>query len=373
MLNKVILTSFLIALSSLHAQTIKSTWYHGIQDYGEVLEISQQQKDSFSFTIDTMWGQNIGNIEGIAKFNANNSKAVFKDAEGCRLDFNFKDNSLNVEASDECIGHGGLNTYFGGEFTQNSFSFYPVDIKKLKQEIQGIKTTDELFKYLQDRNMLDVSQIKADIENGIAKDIKSIAVDVFKKNLFGDDKEETTVQVRVTLESASEYEIGEFSLYAISFFTKDNHKIAGNITISQDSPNAIPCIDSTKDKYFVFNYKEIREKNEFAVIGDIYGGYCGGLGRGDNFSKSGWQIAREGVNKLFDITTYNYTYSSPSPAPIELEKRDLSFEGTFPKKLKVSEYIFGTYEANEDEGGGIHPDENNVTEKKVSYKTFKFK
>jgi hypothetical protein len=375
----------LLLFASLNAQDIdiRGEWYHGIQDYGQVLEISNVNDKSFDFNLDSTWvgnvesgNVNVGNIEGKATYNEDKT-ATFKDEENCKIDFDLNDAKLKLEVTDECSSYGGLNTYFGGDFDKYKTNFYPQDIKKLKEEILAIKTKDELFKYLQDRDMMSLYNNEDEgyyEEESQPEAINSIAVDIFKKNLFGSKEKEYTLQVRADIGSADS---GTYSFYAISFFTKDGYKVAGNITVNQEKSDYVPFIDDTKDKYFVFDYKELKEKDEFAVLGNIYGGYCGGMDRGDRFSKAAWQITRDGVNELFYISTYKYSYSSPSPDPIELERKEISFvkadKDAYPKKLKIQEYVFGTYEASEDEGSGIHLDENNITAKNVSYKVLEFK
>lgn len=75
-----------------------------------------------------MYGQNIGNIEGIAYYTSDDT-AVFDDrvedpknwGEGCRLEFVMgNDGVLTIEASNECMVYGGLNVSFGGNYTKQN-------------------------------------------------------------------------------------------------------------------------------------------------------------------------------------------------------------------------------------------------------------
>jgi hypothetical protein len=97
-------------------------WYNGVQDYGQILEISDINNHSFSFTLHSIYGMNVGEIEGIAK--SNNQQAIFQDTENCKIKFEFQNKKLILNTSQECNDYGGLNTNFGGDFHQKKDLFY---------------------------------------------------------------------------------------------------------------------------------------------------------------------------------------------------------------------------------------------------------
>lgn len=97
---------------------ILGLWFSGIEDYGQVLEIKNLQKDSFDFTLEAMAGMQTGNIEGKASFK-NKTTALFQDEENCTVKFIFKKSSLELNTSEECYMYGGMNISFGGEFNRD--------------------------------------------------------------------------------------------------------------------------------------------------------------------------------------------------------------------------------------------------------------
>jgi hypothetical protein len=98
----------------INLEAFKGSWIHGVQDYGQDLRITKVKNDSFTFELYTMAGQNVGSIEGIAHIIKD--KIMYSDSEGCELEFILNDNILTINATDDCSGYGGMNTYFGGDF-----------------------------------------------------------------------------------------------------------------------------------------------------------------------------------------------------------------------------------------------------------------
>ena len=108
------------------------------------LEITEKTPQAFEFTINTIYGANVGEISGLASFAKD--FASFKETEyGCKVEFRMVGKCIEIDTTEECSSFGGMGVYFDGTYCkgkekkQKTNYFIETGIFKNEAELAAFK------------------------------------------------------------------------------------------------------------------------------------------------------------------------------------------------------------------------------------------
>lgn len=93
----------------------ENVWNISNAHSGAKLEIFDVSETKFDFSLSAYSGGNTGGVDGTALLTENN-KAVFKDGQGCELNFSLNNDTLSVKQTDACSTYGGMGVIFEGNY-----------------------------------------------------------------------------------------------------------------------------------------------------------------------------------------------------------------------------------------------------------------
>jgi hypothetical protein len=340
--------------------------------YGSLYLITNKE-DQLEFSLSVCNATyHVGEVEGVLTFE-NDTLARYnleseEEWESCELVFHFRENGVFVDEI-SCQGYHGARASFWGTFERELYT--PASLKK---QILNCDNKFELHEMLEGMGMIskneddntftdeEYSVITYDDmqENEILLNPEGLAVDVFYKNVFGDDTKEAIVQLRF-------HQI----IYYVNCFYKENgmwKKVPGYIHMNGESNGSEgrPWSSSEETGYFVFQFDEARKQGEYLISGITYSGAT----RSNYIQYYVWQITSAGFHQLHegvkDVMHYNHFGSTRGEYQYTLDYEFVSTKGAaFPKILKCTGHLrdvsFSLSDEemdNDDDRGMLEPGKN---------------
>ncbi|GAL86680.1 hypothetical protein MYP_3910 [Sporocytophaga myxococcoides] len=167
-------------------------------------------------------------------------------------------------------------------------SFAQIDpLQQLLTSIKSFTDDDKLNDFLRRQKL--IPQDKDDARNYFH--VKEIKIDVFRKNLFGDAKDEFIMQLR------------EPGIYAVNVFYYEQHQLKKTPGQIIDHPHQFGFPEGK----FTFSFENIFSENEFSIVAKRPSGF----NRTADLTVELYRIHQDTIHKFYDFIEKHYSYSGP--------------------------------------------------------------
>lgn len=191
----------------------------------------------------------------------------------------------------------GLALLVGGHTTWAQISFQSE--AKMRESIRSQPSSLALNKYLREHDMMNIKYSPFSEENdSVLFDLDLIKIDVFKKNLFGDEREEMIVQLRQKFTIGPNDPLPRYPYWSV-FILQQKHgvweKVPGSL-----SPYHYHDTRQYQLPGFTFEFESIKSPESFSLISKQF--YNHNLR--EETSKTIWEITSDTIYAVMSWTTY---------------------------------------------------------------------